>query len=248
MLTFVVAFIVLSPFFIISYYNNWPVGIFGNSLYFLIAFRLAGRSEQRWEKTGHLALLTFPFIYSLFLVLGPVLTACLLFLTSGLSTARLYFNYKELLLTVQLSKHWEPFTVYFPEETPNFTFEGTVQLNSVVTNEPIDMPAKRFLLPITYTVNGVPYQQEYDFLWTSFKADPNDVFDYQSQVAGQSLTLYYNPKKPLEVRRPPSEHYDAKYIDGLLQVGRSHFIAPILWGVIGISLLIIGLFYLNFQQ
>ncbi|MGH1335999.1 MAG: DUF3592 domain-containing protein [Aureispira sp.] len=246
MLAPAVVFIIIAPFFIVSYYLDWPLGIFGNLLYFLITFRLAGHSEQRWENAGHLVLLTFPFIYSLFLVVDAVPTAVLLLLVSSLLSIKFYIVYKEVTLNLQLAKFWKAFTVYLPEETPDFTFEGTVKIDSTITQKSVDMPAKRFFFPISYTVDGVVYQQDYEFLWTNFTCDTTDLLDdYQGQVAGRSLQLYYNPKNPQEVRRAPSEHYDPSYLNSLLQAERSRFIIPITWAIIGISLLI-GNFLFNF--
>lgn len=229
------------PMATISYYHNWPIGIFGTLAYILLLFSLPDYLKKGWKLLLYSFLAALPFFYSLFLVLGGLITGSLLLVLSLVLARRIYKSYQNTYLRIHVRELWEAFTIYLPEEEPVYTFEGTIPLDSVQTLEIVKMPAKKFMVTLNYTAHGVDYEQEHEFLWVSFVGDIEDNLEDYGDIAGQPMQFYYNPENPLEVMRPPSSNYPASYIDTLLKKQKSKLVIPVLSSLLGVILIIIGL-------
>lgn len=242
MSNFLLGFVIFSPVFVISYYHDWVVGVFGSFLYFLIWVYTSTQFRGAWGRSSTMLFLLLPFIYSLALVLGAVVAGILVLISGAVLAGRFYKDYQEILLQVHLTELWEELTIYLPEEKPDFTFEGTMNVDSTISQKAVDMPAKKFMIPLEYTVEGIVYQQEYEFLWMSFTSDPDDLLeDYQGQVAGRSLQLYYNPENPMEIRRALSNNYKEDRVNFLVEEKKARFVVPLIWSGIGAALLVSAL-------
>ncbi len=159
---------VLFPMVVLSQHHGWVLGAVAPFTYLLLLYALSRGALKSGDSpltviAGFYWML-LPFLYASALLVGVWLAGLWLLLFSVFLIRRFNRNYQRFTDQLTLAERWTALAVQLPEKEPIYTFEGQIHLFSARTHQGVLVPAKKFIVPLDYSVNGIRYQQDFEYL------------------------------------------------------------------------------------